>query len=195
MRELACPHDTRVSRRRDVDIEGIIRALILGPKKGASEVAPGPESNVRFSASVCDWIGTLPICARMAARCSVEAVAACCRRRGTPALRRLAGKSCASNALPANVAELRNISRRVLCFSKNFGLIFVRLSNVDYSSSSPTLVAVYISSIHTFFTLRDYFPVLSFVALPRTLARFRLYRYRGNGDICRKRVNLVNPCS
>jgi hypothetical protein len=95
----------------------------------------------------------------MAARWSVEAVADCCRRRGTPALRRLAGKSCASNALPANVAELRNISRRVLCFSKNLGLIFVRLSNVDYSPSSPTLVAFNISSIHTFFTLRDYFPM------------------------------------
>src|ERR1700676_417591 len=37
-----------------------------------------------------------------------------------------------SNALPANPEEFRNISRRVLCFSKNFGLIFVRLSNVDY---------------------------------------------------------------
>jgi hypothetical protein len=49
-----------------------------------------------------------------------------------PALRRLAAKSCASNALPANPAEFHNISRRVLCFSKNFGLIFVGLSNVDY---------------------------------------------------------------
>ena len=37
----------------------------------------------------------------------------------------------------------------------NFGLIFVRLSNVDYSPSSPTLVAVNLSSIHTFFTLHD----------------------------------------
>ena len=27
--------------------------------------------------------------------------------------------------LPANAAELRNISRRVLCLSKNFGVIFV----------------------------------------------------------------------
>src|ERR1700681_349212 len=93
---------------------------------------PGPESNVRFSASGCDWIGALPICARMAARESVGGVEACCRRPGTPALKRLAGKSCASNALPANAAELRNISRRVLCSSKNFGLIFFRLSSVDY---------------------------------------------------------------
>ena len=74
------------------------------------------------------------------------------------------------------MTELRNISRRVLCFSKNFGLIFVSLPNVDYSHSSPTLVAVNISSIHTFFTLRDCFPVLSFVALPSTLAGFRLFR-------------------
>jgi hypothetical protein len=68
----------------------------------------------------------------MAARESVGAVAACCRRSRTPALRRLVGNSCASNALPANPAAFRNISRRVLCFSKNFGLIFFRLSNVDY---------------------------------------------------------------
>jgi hypothetical protein len=93
---------------------------------------PGPESKVRFSASVCDWIGALPICARIAARESVGGVEACCRRPGTPALKRLAGKSCASNALPANPAEFRNISRRVLCFSKKFGLIFFRLSNVNY---------------------------------------------------------------
>jgi hypothetical protein len=33
-----------------------------------------------------------------------------------------------------------------------------------------------LSSIHTFFALRDYFPVLSFVVLPRTLAGFRLFR-------------------
>jgi CAP12/Pycsar effector protein, TIR domain len=33
---------------------------------------------------------------------------------------------------PQTPAEFRNISRRVLCFSKNFGLIFVRLSNVDF---------------------------------------------------------------
>ena len=85
---------------------------------------PGPESKVRLSASGCDWIGALPICARIAARWSVEAVAACCRS-GTPALRRLAGNSWASRALPANAAELRNISRRVLCLSKNVVLIFV----------------------------------------------------------------------
>ena len=36
---------------------------------------PGPESNVRFSASGCAWIGVAPICARMAARWSVGAVA------------------------------------------------------------------------------------------------------------------------
>src|SRR5215469_16781588 len=86
---------------------------------------PGPESNVRFSASGCDWIGALPICVRIAARRSVEAVAACRRRLGTPALSTLAGNSCASTALPANAAEFRNTSRRVLCFSKKFGLIFV----------------------------------------------------------------------
>jgi hypothetical protein len=74
------------------------------------------------------------------------------------------------------VAELHNISRRVLCFSKNLGLIFVRLSNVDYSPSSSTLVAVNISSIHTFFTLRDYFLVLPFIVLSRTLAIFLLFR-------------------
>src|SRR5258708_35300456 len=68
----------------------------------------------------------------MAARESVGAVAACCRRSRTPALRRLAGNSCASKALPANPAAFRNISRRVLCFSTTFGLIFFRLSNVDY---------------------------------------------------------------
>jgi hypothetical protein len=62
---------------------------------------------------------------------TVGAVAACCWKPGTPALRRLAGKSCASNALPANAAEFRNISRRVLYFSENLALIFVRLSNVD----------------------------------------------------------------
>jgi hypothetical protein len=67
----------------------------------------------------------------MAERRSVGAVATCSWKLGTPALRRLAGKSCASNALPANAAEFRNISRRVLCFSKNLALIFVRLSNVN----------------------------------------------------------------
>src|SRR3984957_16084003 len=86
---------------------------------------PGPESTVRLSASGCDWIGALPICARIAARWSVEAVAACCRGSGTPALRRLAGNSWASRVLPANAAELRNISRHVLCLSKTFGVIFV----------------------------------------------------------------------
>jgi hypothetical protein len=30
------------------------------------------------------------------------------------------------------ITEFRNISRRVLCFSKKFGLIFFRLSNVNY---------------------------------------------------------------
>jgi hypothetical protein len=49
-----------------------------------------------------------------------------------PALKRLVGKSCASNALPASPAEFRNIPRRVLCFSKMFGLIFFRLYNVNY---------------------------------------------------------------
>jgi len=38
---------------------------------------PGPESKVRFSASGCEWIGTVPICARMAPRESVGGVAAC----------------------------------------------------------------------------------------------------------------------
>jgi hypothetical protein len=82
---------------------------------------PGPESNVRFSASGCTWIGAEPICARMAARRSVGAVAACCCRPGTPALRRLAGKSCASDALPANPAEFRNSSPRVLASPKTSG--------------------------------------------------------------------------
>jgi hypothetical protein len=68
----------------------------------------------------------------MAARRSVGEVAACCRRPGTPAVRILTGKSCASNALPANPAEFRNISRRVLCFSKKFRLIFFHFSKVNY---------------------------------------------------------------
>jgi len=56
----------------------------------------------------------------MAARESVGGVEACCRRPGAPALKRLAGKSCASNALPANPAEFRNISRRVALLLKKF---------------------------------------------------------------------------
>jgi hypothetical protein len=96
------------------------------------EMAQSAGLNVRFSASGCAWIGVAPICARLAERRSVGAVAACCWKPGTPALRRLVGESCASNALPANAAEFRNISRRVLCFSENLALIFVRrLSNVN----------------------------------------------------------------
>ena len=65
---------------------------------------------------------------------------------GTPALRRLAGKSCASNALPANPAEFRNISRRVLCFSKNFGLIFVRLSLFGNHAEAKSAAAIALKS-------------------------------------------------
>ena len=65
---------------------------------------------------------------------------------GTPALRRLAGKSCASNALPANPAEFRNISRRVLCFSKNIGLIFVRLSLFGNHAEAKSAAAIALKS-------------------------------------------------
>src|SRR6202040_1063293 len=78
---------------------------------------PGPESNVRFSASGCDWIGALPICARMAARLSVGAVAACCRRSHTetfganqiPQLPLSGGRF---NNLQNGVSDLLSISRR-----------------------------------------------------------------------------------
>jgi fatty acid desaturase len=55
----------------------------------------------------------------------LTAIVLLAQSKGLYHIRRLAGNSWASRALPANAAELRNISRRVLCLSKNFGVIFV----------------------------------------------------------------------
>jgi len=48
-----------------------------------------------------------------------------------PALRRLVVNSLGQQGASRNAAELRKFRARVLCFSKNFGLIFFRLSNVN----------------------------------------------------------------
>src|SRR5437763_4058872 len=88
---------------------------------------PGPESMVRLSASFCGWMGFAAICARNAATGS--AGAPCCEAfpgafqgafHGNEA-RSEAGKSVASKALPARVAESRNIARRELGFTKECG--------------------------------------------------------------------------
>jgi len=85
------------------------------------------------------------------ARWSVEAVAACCRRSGTPALRRLAGNSWAAGRFPRtpqNCATFRAVN---FAFPKTSGSFSFRLSNVNY-------------------------PLVVFRVLPRTLAGFRLFR-------------------
>src|SRR5262249_27273001 len=114
---------------------------------------PGTATNRRRASPYCLNLhqrSLEPICARMAARWSVEAVADCCRRRGTPALRRLAGKKLCQQRASRKCGGIAQHFAPCALLSKNLGLIFVWLSNVDYSPSSPTLVAVNISSIHTF---------------------------------------------
>src|SRR6516162_1022707 len=91
--------------------------LPSGPLSTAT-FPPGPESKVRFSASVCGWIGMAAICARNAASGSAGGALCCCARKGTAARSNDAGESCARKALPASVAESRSIARREVGFRK-----------------------------------------------------------------------------
>src|SRR6266478_5089504 len=84
---------------------------------------PGPSNIVTLSASFCVSMGTALNLARMlASRSAGEGD--CCAKPAVEARSNLAGKRCARTALPARVAEPRNISRRDVCFCKKLNFMF-----------------------------------------------------------------------
>src|SRR3979490_1819231 len=118
--------------------------LPSGPLR-TTTLPPGPESIVTLSASFCVSMGTALNLARiLASRSAAEGD--WCASPAAEARRSLAGKRCARRALPDNVTEYRNISRRDVCFCKKLNFMFVSpffRSGLDHLHSASFLIASY----------------------------------------------------
>src|ERR1700761_779049 len=124
---------------------------------------PGPENIVTPSPSGCVLRGAeLNLARILASRSAGDGV--CCASAAAEARSGIAGNNCARRALPASVAEPRNISRREVCFSKKLNFMFFA-SSLDLLWHRATASSAAVSKTKNHHCWRGSHPAEVFVSL------------------------------